>query len=172
MLLNWGILETLRVYLSKYQWNWAVSHLAERREFQGPVQNEDLYRQKGVRMRDLYQWFVIAELHSFRPWQGFPVCAAVMHPPANEGDTRDTDSIPGLGRCPGGGNGNPLQYSCLTNPMDGGAWRSAVHRVAKSRPRLSAHAQASVRQTTYQVLVRCFLTDWFNMPRLGEPNYD
>ena len=46
----------------------------------------------------------------------------------NEGDP---DSIPGLGRPPGGGHGNPLQYSCLENPMDRGAWQAIVHRVAK-----------------------------------------
>ena len=40
-------------------------------------------------------------------------------------------SVPGLGRCPGEGNGNPLQYSCLGNPMDRGAWRATVHRVAE-----------------------------------------
>ena len=45
-------------------------------------------------------------------------------------------SIPGSGRSPGGGDGNPLQYFCLGNPMDGGAWRAAVHRIAKSRTRL------------------------------------
>ena len=45
--------------------------------------------------------------------------------------------IPGLGRSPGEGNGNQLQYSCLENPMDGGAWWATVHRVAKSRTRLS-----------------------------------
>ena len=49
----------------------------------------------------------------------------------------DLDSIPGSGRCPGGGNGNPLQYSCLENPMDGGAWEATVHGVAKSRTWLS-----------------------------------
>ena len=49
----------------------------------------------------------------------------------------DLGSIPGSGRSPGGGNGNPLQYSCLENPMDGGAWRATVHGVAKSRRRLS-----------------------------------
>ena len=49
----------------------------------------------------------------------------------------DLGSIPGSGRCPGEGNGNPLQYSCLENPMDGGAWWPTVHRVAKSRTRLS-----------------------------------
>ena len=53
---------------------------------------------------------------------------------ANAGDVRDTGSIPGSGRSPGGGHGNPLQYSCLENtPMDRGAWRAMVHRVAKSQ---------------------------------------
>ena len=49
----------------------------------------------------------------------------------------DPGSIPGLGRSPGEGNGNPLQYSCLENPMDREAWRATVHRVARSRTRLS-----------------------------------
>ena len=50
---------------------------------------------------------------------------------ANAGDLRDADLIPELGRSPGGGNGNPLQYSCLENPMDRGAWRTIVHRVTE-----------------------------------------
>ena len=45
----------------------------------------------------------------------------------------DVDSIPGLGRSPGGGQGNPLQYSCLENPMDRGAWRATVDRIAKNQ---------------------------------------
>ena len=49
----------------------------------------------------------------------------------------DRGSIPGLGRSPGEGNGNPLQYSCLENPMDGGAWWATVHGVAKSQTQLS-----------------------------------
>ena len=49
----------------------------------------------------------------------------------------DLGSIPGSGRSPGEGNGNPLQYSCLENPMDGGAWWATVHGVAKSQTRLS-----------------------------------
>ena len=52
-------------------------------------------------------------------------------------DEGDPGSIPGLGRSPGEGNGNPLQYSCLENPMEGGAWKATVHGVAKSRTRLS-----------------------------------
>ena len=57
----------------------------------------------------------------------------VKNLPTNTGDIRDASSIPGLGRSPGGGNGNPLQYSYLENPMDRGAWQATVHGVAKSR---------------------------------------
>ena len=57
----------------------------------------------------------------------------VKNPPANAGDTGDAGSIPGLGRSLGEGNGNPLQYSCLENPMDRGAWQVTVHRVAKGQ---------------------------------------
>ena len=60
----------------------------------------------------------------------------VKSSPASAGDVRDAGSIPGLGRSHGGGHGNPLQYSCLDNPMDRGAWWATVHRVAKSRTRL------------------------------------
>ena len=60
----------------------------------------------------------------------------VKNPTANAGDFRDVGLIPGLGRCPGEGNGNPLQYSCLENPMDRGAWWAMVHGVAKGRTQL------------------------------------
>ena len=63
---------------------------------------------------------------------GFPVALVVKNPPVNAGDIRDMSSIPGLERSPGGQNGNPLQYSCLENPMDRGFWQSTVHGVAKS----------------------------------------
>ena len=65
---------------------------------------------------------------------GFPGGSAVKNPPANGGDT---SSIPGLGRPPGGGDGSPLQYPCLENPVDGGAWRAAVHGVTKGQTQLS-----------------------------------
>ena len=55
----------------------------------------------------------------------------VKNLPANEGDARDLGSIPGSGRSPGEGNGNSLQYSCLENPMDRGAWWATVHSVAE-----------------------------------------
>ena len=61
----------------------------------------------------------------------------VKNLPASAGDVRDMGSIPGLGRSPGGGHGNPLQYSYLENPMDRGAWQAIVHGVTKSWTRLS-----------------------------------
>ena len=55
----------------------------------------------------------------------------VKNPPANAGDISDTGSVPGLGRLPGGGHGNPLQYSCLEHSMDRGAWRAPVHEITE-----------------------------------------
>ena len=63
---------------------------------------------------------------------GFPGGASGKEPTGQ----RRRPSIPGSGRSPGGGNGNPLQYSCLENPMDRGVWQATVHRAAKSQPRL------------------------------------
>ena len=63
----------------------------------------------------------------------------------------DLGSIPGSERSPGEGNGNPLQYSCLENPMDGGAWLAAVHGVAKSRTRLSDFTLTIKRLSTAQM---------------------
>ena len=66
--------------------------------------------------------------------------------PASAGDLRDTGSITEAGRAPGEGNGNPLQYPCLENPMDRGAWQAAVHGVAKSWTR--------VKRLSMQILVK------------------
>ena len=68
------------------------------------------------------------------PNKGFPGGSEVKVSASNVGDP---GLIPGSGRSPGEGNGNPLQYPCLENPMDGGAWWATVHGVAKSRTRLS-----------------------------------
>ena len=65
---------------------------------------------------------------------GFPGGSVVKNPPAK---ARDVGLLPGLGRSPGEGNGNPLQYSCLENPMDGGTWWATVHGVTMSQTRLS-----------------------------------
>ena len=63
------------------------------------------------------------------------IAQLIKNLPANAGDL---GSIPGLGRAPGGGNGNPLQYSCLENPKDSKARRVTVHKVSKSQTRLSS----------------------------------
>ena len=77
-----------------------------------------------------------------RAYAGFPGGSMVKNPPANAGDT---SLISGLGSSPGGGNGNPLQYSCLENPMDRGAWWATVHGFAKSQTQLSTYTHSSVK---------------------------
>ena len=74
---------------------------------------------------------ILSLLLKFLGDRGFPGGLVVKNLPASVGDARDTVSIPGSGRYPGGGNGNSLQYSCLGNPMDRGAWWATVglHRV-------------------------------------------
>ena len=74
---------------------------------------------------------VLMEIYTFVA--GFPRGTVVKNLPASAGDSRDTGLIPGSGRSPGEGNGSPLQYSCLANPMDRGVWRATVHGVTKSR---------------------------------------
>ena len=63
--------------------------------------------------------------------QAFRLVLVIKNPSANAGDSRDASSIPGLGRSPGEGTGNPFRYSCLENPMDRDAWWATVHRVTK-----------------------------------------
>ena len=70
--------------------------------------------------------------HSYYLYCSSQVAQVVKNPAAKTGDTRDTGSIPGLERSPGVGNGNPLQYFCLENPMDREAWWSTVHEITKS----------------------------------------
>ena len=65
--------------------------------------------------------------------KGLPGGSSGKEHACQRGDVRDAGSIPGLGRSPGEGNGNPLQYSCLKNPMGRGAWWATVHRVTKSQ---------------------------------------
>ena len=72
---------------------------------------------------------------------GSPDCSVVKDPPAKAGAARDASLIPGLGRSPGNGNGNPLQYSCRENPIDRRAWWATGHGVAKSQTQLSDHAR-------------------------------
>ena len=79
------------------------------------------------------------------PWTMAQASQAVLVVKNLPGNSEDTGPIPESGRSPGGGRGNPLQYSCLENPMDKGAWEATVHRVAKSWARLSRHAWTVAR---------------------------
>ena len=77
---------------------------------------------------------MISSSFTFEVWcRVFPGDAVVKNPPANAVDIRDAGSIPVSGRFPGKGNGNPLQYSYLGNPMDRGAWWATTHGITKSR---------------------------------------
>ena len=88
---------------------------------------------------DYHFWnYLIPYPHSLLAFQ---VAQVVKNPPASAGDAGDLGSIPGAGRPPGGGNGHPLQYSCLGNPMDRGAWRTAVHGVAELDMTEHTHTQ-------------------------------
>ena len=92
----------------------------------------------------------------------FPSGSAVKNPPANAGDA---GSIPGSGRSPGEGNGNPLQYSWLENPMNRGAWRATVHGVAMSQTQLK-------RLNTAQGKPKCNFcwTHWSCCTKAGSPS--
>ena len=86
--------------------------------------------------------------------------------PANTGDVRDTGSIPGLGSSPGGGYGNPFQYSYLENPMDRGVWWVTIRRVMKSWTwlnRLSTHARMGLGEETHRGKVSFSLHHTINM---------
>ena len=74
------------------------------------------------------------------------VTRVVKSTPASAGDIRELRSIPGSGRSPGGGHGNPCQYSCLENPMDRGAWRATVHRLPRAGPDWSDLALIKLQQ--------------------------
>ena len=77
---------------------------------------------------------MVSTLDSFG---GLSCEALLKNSPANAGGAKDTGLIPGSGRCSGVGNGNPLRYSWLENPMDRGAWQATIHGVAKSQTQLS-----------------------------------
>ena len=80
----------------------------------------------------------------------------VKNPPANAGDARDVSSILELGGSPGEGHGNPLQYSCLENPRDRGAWWVSVYGVAQSRARLKRLSSSSSRAHQVQFSINLF----------------
>ena len=85
------------------------------------------------------------------------VAQLVNNLPAKAGDARDLSSIPGSERSPGEGNGSLLQYYCLEDPMDRGAWLATVYKVAKSQTRLSACAHAHIDTLLVKIGVVSYL---------------
>ena len=93
----------------------------------------------------------------------------------NAGDVRDRGSIPGLGRSPGGGHGNPIQYSCLENPTNRRPWQTTVHRVTKSQTqlkRLSMHAQVARVFLVAQTVKNLPVMQKTQIQSLGLNNWD
>ena len=102
-----------------------------------------------------YTWLLSIE--PLQLWAS-QVVLVVKKPPADAGDLRDVGLVPGSGRFPRGGHGNPLQYSCLENPMDRGAWWAIVHRVTKIRTQLK---QLSMHCSFELCLWAFVLLSWF-----------
>ena len=96
--------------------------------------------------------YIYIYTHTHTHTYGLPQWLSGKESACNAGDSGEAVSIPGLGRFPGGGHGNPLQYSCLENPMDRGAWCATVHRVVKSWTLLkwlSTHTQTHTHTHTH-----------------------
>ena len=87
-------------------------------------------------------------------WRCSQLALVVKNPPANAVDRRDTSSIPGSGKSPGGGLSSPLQYSCLGNPLDRGAWQATVHEVTKSQRQLRWPSTHSSMHWFFKACVR------------------
>ena len=90
---------------------------------------------KVIKLLKLFQYIRICDRGAW--WVLSQMVQVVKNRPASTGDARDAGLIPGSGRSPGVGNGNPLQFSCLEDPIDRGAWWAAVHGVTKGQTRLS-----------------------------------
>jgi len=98
-------------------------------------------------LKEIYQLMIIVYFCACCGAGACQVVLVVKKPSANAGDVREVNPIPGLGRFLGGGHDNPLQYSCLENPMDRGAWMATVHGVTKSQTcmkQLSLHASGGL----------------------------
>ena len=105
------------------------------------------------------------------------VALVVKNPSASAGDVRDVGLTPGLGRSPGGGHGNPLEYSCLQNPMDRGAWQATVHRAAECQmclKQLSMNACTRIHTVEFSTLhneefLQCRLYPQYRIHWITEP---
>ena len=135
---GWG-LWFLTIICVFYLWQLELNHCLGNLEAKTVSCSEDGYPNLSTSLTSisiiyktlLWLWNIL-----LRSRQASQVVLVVKNLPANAGDIRDEGSPPGLGRSPGRGHGNALQYSCLGNPMDRGAWKAIVHRVSKSQTQL------------------------------------
>ena len=140
---KWGVYRNSPYYLGNFSINLKPSwkHLLEREE---EGERAEKGERKIVRDKDRYILiFFLSDWKFQEDWfqqsirkRAPQVVLVVKNLPANAGDMRDTCSISVGGRSPGGEHGNPLEYSCLENPMDRGAWQATVYSVAKSQTQL------------------------------------
>ena len=119
---------------------WFPGDRKDRNSFECWVSGYPIKGNQGVKRTWLRKFMFFIEPCYF--WGASQVVLMVKNPPAKAGDTRDVASIPGLGRSPGEGHGNPLKYSRLENLMDRGVWQATVHGVTKSWTRLKWHEHA------------------------------
>ena len=128
-------------YINAYMWNlekWYIWIYLQSRNRITDIENKLMVTKGGGTT-----WEIGIDIYTL-PWIKWAsqVALVVKSPPTNAGGVQDASSIPESGRSPGGGHGNPLQYSCLENPMDRGAWWTTVHTVAKTQTwlqRLNTH---------------------------------
>ena len=114
-----------------------------------------------VLIRWLIRWLIRAS----------QVTLVVKNPPVNVRDIRDVGSIPGLGRSLGGEHGNPIQYSCLENPMERGTWKAMIHRVLKSWTRLKWLSRHTCKMVLGNKSVFCFFHAIWSKRLLGSYLY-
>ena len=140
-----GVLQCMGLQRVRHNWvtelNWVLKQQTYFSQFWRLRESEIMVR------------FLVKTLFLIYRWPFFPGGTVVKNPPPKAGDS---GSVPGLGRSPGEGNGNPLQYFCLENPVDWGAWQIAVHEVAKSWTQLSTCVHTCTHTHTH--IFSCILT--------------
>ena len=123
---------------------------------------------EGVGTSSCRAWPVMFRCIAYPKWEGWAsqVVLVLKNLPAHPGDLRDAGFIPGSGRSPGGRHGNPLQYSCLENPMDRGSWQASFHGVTRSQTWLKQQSTHTHKVGAIWALSLHHPTPCFRVPAL------